>query len=181
MLVRLARVEADHGVDPGCIAARCHVEFGNELAMPGDAKNGDGVDPDLAAPVSPISTSSATRSGNARARWPQVLAAVSRQHMLPFMAEGAAQANEDGETIAACLARGVGKDVTDALRRYEALRLPRTARVQAATGNNKTRFRLPDRPEQIARDAEMAKGMTDWSLQSVTWLYGHDATQVGAS
>lgn len=101
--------------------------------------------------------------------------------MLPFMAQGAAQAIEDGETLAACLARGAGQDVTDALRCYEALRLPRTARVQAASGNNKTRFHLPDGPKQIARDAEMAKGMTDWSLQSVAWLYGHDPTQVGAS
>jgi salicylate hydroxylase len=98
--------------------------------------------------------------------------------MLPFMAQGAAQAIEDGVTLAACLAKGGGQDVIDALMLYESLRLPRTSRVQAASSNNKTRFHLPDGPEQVARDAEMAKGATDFSVHSVAWLYGHDASQV---
>jgi salicylate hydroxylase len=99
--------------------------------------------------------------------------------MLPFMAQGAAQAIEDGVTLAACLAKGRRQDVADALALYETLRLPRTARVQAASFNNKRRFHLPDGPEQVARDAEMAKGATDFSVHSVAWLYGHDASQVG--
>ena len=28
------------------------------------------------------------------------------------------------------------------------------------------------------RDAEMARGTTDWSLKAVAWLYGHDAGAV---
>jgi salicylate hydroxylase len=40
---------------------------------------------------------------------------------------------------------------------------------------NKTRFHLPDGPEQAARDAAMAAGGTDWSLQTIGWLYGYDA------
>jgi salicylate hydroxylase len=97
--------------------------------------------------------------------------------MLPFMAQGAAQAVEDGATLAACLAK-VGQDVPEALYRYERLRLPRTARVQALSANNKIRFHLRDGPEQVARDAEMAKSVTDWSLNNVAWLYGHDAGEV---
>ena len=99
--------------------------------------------------------------------------------MLPFMAQGAAQAIEDGATLAACLAKSGKKDVVHALRLYEAHRLPRTARVQALAANNKTRFHLSDGPEQVARDSEMSKSVTDFSLHSVAWLYGHDATQVG--
>jgi salicylate hydroxylase len=99
--------------------------------------------------------------------------------MLPFMAQGAAQAIEDGVTLAACLAKGGRQDVVDALTLYETLRLPRTSRVQAASSNNKRRFHLPDGPEQVARDAEMARGATDFSVHSVAWLYGHDASQVG--
>jgi salicylate hydroxylase len=95
--------------------------------------------------------------------------------MLPFMAQGAAQAIEDGATLAACLAESDGADAAAALRRYEQIRLPRTARVQGLAARNKVRFHLPDGPEQEARDAEMAKNVTDWSLQSVAWLYGHDA------
>jgi 2-polyprenyl-6-methoxyphenol hydroxylase-like FAD-dependent oxidoreductase len=98
--------------------------------------------------------------------------------MLPFMAQGAAQAIEDGATLAACLQ--TDRDVPDALRLYEALRLPRTARVQTMAANNKVRFHLPDGGEQAARDAEMAKNVTDWSLKNVAWLYGHDATRLDA-
>ena len=94
--------------------------------------------------------------------------------MLPFMAQGAAQAIEDGAALAACLAKG-SQDVPEALSDYERRRLPRTARVQAMSANNKVRFHLRDGPEQMARDAEMAKSVTDWSLSNVAWLYGHDA------
>jgi len=99
--------------------------------------------------------------------------------MLPFMTQGAAQAIEDGVALAACLAKRHRQDVANALTLYEAQRLPRTARVQAASANTKTRFHLPDGPEQVARDAEMARGATDFSVQGVAWLYGHDASQVG--
>jgi salicylate hydroxylase len=49
--------------------------------------------------------------------------------MLPFMAQGAAQAIEDGATLAACLSQTAAQNVPDSLRRYEALRLPRASRV----------------------------------------------------
>jgi len=92
--------------------------------------------------------------------------------MLPFMAQGSAQAIEDGATLAACLAEASGPE---ALLRYETLRLPRASRVQAMSAANKTRFHLTDGPEQEARDAQMATEATDWSIDAVAWLYGHDA------
>jgi salicylate hydroxylase len=94
--------------------------------------------------------------------------------MLPFMAQGASQAIEDGATLSACLANA-GQDVAESLRRYERLRLNRTARVQGLSAENKRRFHLPDGPAQRERDAELARGTTDWSLDAVRWLYGHDA------
>jgi salicylate hydroxylase len=99
--------------------------------------------------------------------------------MLPFMAQGAAQAIEDGATLAACLSHQ--RDVPVALRDYERLRAPRAARMQALSTENKTRFHLPDGPEQIARDATMAAGATDWSFKAVAWIYEYDAaTPAGA-
>jgi salicylate hydroxylase len=95
--------------------------------------------------------------------------------MLPFMAQGAAQAIEDCATLAACLDDG---DALGALRRYEALRRPRASRLQELSAANKIRFHLPDGPEQEARDAEMVRGATDWSLDAVAWLYGHDASLI---
>jgi salicylate hydroxylase len=97
--------------------------------------------------------------------------------MLPFMAQGAAQAIEDGAALAACLADA---DVCGALRRYETVRAPRVARIHAASAGNKTRFHLADGPEQQARDAQMAAGATDWSFSAVAWIYGHDAARLPA-
>jgi salicylate hydroxylase len=94
--------------------------------------------------------------------------------MLPFMAQGAAQAIEDGATLAAILMRG-GTQVPAALRAYEAARLPRTARIQALATASKIRFHLPDGPAQQERDAEMASDTADWSLKQSAWIYGHDA------
>jgi salicylate hydroxylase len=72
-----------------------------------------------------------------------------------------------------------GSDIPDALRRYERLRIPRTSRLQAMSANNKTRFHLPDGPEQRERDTRMAAGSTDWSFDNVAWIYQHDAGEVG--
>ena len=90
--------------------------------------------------------------------------------MLPFMAQGAAQGLEDGATLTACLERDA-PDVPAALRRYEALRLPRASRIQAMSTENKTRFHLPDGPEQRERDARMAGGSTDFARKAVEWIY----------
>ena len=98
--------------------------------------------------------------------------------MLPFMAQGAAQAIEDGATLTACLVGTSRADVPTALHRYEQLRLPRASRVQAMSAGNKTRFHLPDGPEQQERDAQMATGSTDFSKSAIAWIYEHDATSL---
>ena len=93
--------------------------------------------------------------------------------MYPFMGQGAAQAIEDGATLAACLAAG-GEAPVDALRRYETLRLPRVTRLQELSRANKTRFHLPDGAAQEQRDAEWARA-GDRSPESLRWLYAFDA------
>jgi salicylate hydroxylase len=100
--------------------------------------------------------------------------------MLPFMAQGAAQAVEDGATLTACLLRADGTDIPEALRLYEELRLPRASKIQGLSAANKIRFHLPDGPEQEERDAQMSSGSTDWSLKAVAWIYGHDAANIDA-
>jgi len=93
--------------------------------------------------------------------------------MLPFIAQGAAQAIEDGATLTACLSQ-TGPDVPGALGRHERLRLPRTSRLQALSAANKTRLHLPDGPQQQERDAQLATGSSDWSVGTVAWIYEHD-------
>ncbi|SHN46491.1 FAD-dependent monooxygenase [Cryptosporangium aurantiacum] len=96
--------------------------------------------------------------------------------MLPFMAQGAAQAIEDGAALAACL-RDIRSpaDVAGALTRYERVRLPRTSQLQAMSAGNKTRFHLPDGPDQEERDRQIADGSQAWSLNAQAWLYDYDA------
>ena len=95
--------------------------------------------------------------------------------MLPFMAQGAAQAIEDGATLAACLIQTGADGIPAALARYEALRLPRATRLQEMSRANKTRYHLPDGPEQQARDASLAvRG--DRTIPVIGWLYAHDAS-----
>jgi salicylate hydroxylase len=97
--------------------------------------------------------------------------------MYPFMGQGAAQAIEDGATLAACLVAAEGGDPAEALKRYEELRLPRVTRLQELSRANKTRFHMPDGPAQQARDAEWARmnnGAGDRSPGALRWLYAHD-------
>jgi salicylate hydroxylase len=91
--------------------------------------------------------------------------------MLPFFAQGAGQAIEDGAVLAGCL-RGVrAADVPAALRRYESLRIERATRVQRMSGERREHHHMDDGPEQVARDA----AMSSQDPASVNeWLYGHD-------
>jgi salicylate hydroxylase len=107
-------------------------------------------------------------------RWskgPVTLLGDACHPMLPYGAQGAAQAIEDAWALAACLRDD--HDVPVALARYEALRHERTARVQAISRGNATRFHLPDGPEQQARDAAIAVG--NGLSPDLDWLYGFDA------
>src|SRR5205814_4957509 len=92
--------------------------------------------------------------------------------MYPFMGQGAAQAIEDGATLAACFTEG-SEGPADALQRYERLRLPRVTRLQELSRANKLRFHMRDGPGQVARDAEWARA-ADRSPDALRWLYEHD-------
>ena len=55
---------------------------------------------------------------------------------LPFMAQGAAMAIEDGAVLARCVANASSGQIPIALRRYEDLRRARTTWIQATSGRN---------------------------------------------
>jgi salicylate hydroxylase len=92
--------------------------------------------------------------------------------MLPFFAQGAAQALEDAAVLAACLRGHGAAEVPQALRRYESLRLARASQVQRMSRGREVRNHLPDGAEQHQRDQELAHGEP---LRQSAWLYGHDA------
>jgi salicylate hydroxylase len=90
--------------------------------------------------------------------------------MLPFMAQGAAQAIEDGWVLADCLA-GLAGPVADRLRQYEELRNRRVQQIQAGSRSNSEVFQLPDGEQQRRRDRDMKAGY----MANLDWLYGYDA------
>jgi salicylate hydroxylase len=97
---------------------------------------------------------------------------------LPFLAQGAIMAMEDGVVLARSLEAFAG-DVPAALARYEALRLERTGRVVAGSAANTERFhnRLLADPAQalayMTREYPPDKGRTTYD-----WLFAYDAMTV---
>ncbi len=97
---------------------------------------------------------------------------------LPFLAQGAGMALEDGYLIARCLARYEG-DLPRALERYESLRLERTARIVRGSAANTKRFHNP-----ALAHAEGAAEYVDreWSEERVkeryNWLFEYDVDTV---
>ena len=91
--------------------------------------------------------------------------------MLPFFAQGAAQAIENAAVLAGCLRSADRDSVPGDLRRYESIRRPGTSRVQVMSRGREVRNHFPDGPEQQRRDAELANGDP---LRESAWLYGYD-------
>ncbi len=90
----------------------------------------------------------------------------SAHAMLPFLAQGANQAIEDAVALATVLEGAAAADVPGRLRRYDAVRLPRTGAVAMASKANADRLH-----------AEPATGELDGraALHDLRWLYAHDA------
>jgi salicylate hydroxylase len=91
--------------------------------------------------------------------------------MLPFFAQGAAQAVEDAAVLAGCLRGADRSSVAHALQRYEQIRRPRTTQVQIMSRGREVENHLPAGSEQEARDARLAHGQP---LLDNAWLYGYD-------
>eukprot|EP00808_Paulinella_micropora_P022502 g53497.t1 len=111
--------------------------------------------------------------------------------ILPFMAQGAAQAMEDAVTLTALLQEvdAYQAGLPAALEQYEAIRHPRASRIQAMSAALQQRLMiayamsaalqqrlmLPDGPQQEARDKDL-RLRKDWSTD-VHWIYSHDAAR----
>ncbi len=116
-------------------------------------------------------------------RWsdgPVTLLGDAAHPMLPFMAQGAAQAIEDAAVLAGCLDEG-RQEPAAALLRYEQLRMERTAKVQMAARRNAVVFHLPDGPEQQERDAGLSEASGDGAEHRNAWLFGYRVEDVMAT
>jgi salicylate hydroxylase len=98
--------------------------------------------------------------------------------MLPFLAQGAAMAIEDGFTIAKTLARR-SDDPETALADYESLRLARTARVQLGARERAKTMHLRSPVARFRRDVGFfIQGLRNPVMTShrAEWIFGHDVT-----
>ena len=97
--------------------------------------------------------------------------------MFPFFGQGAAQAMEDAAVLARCIADDAG-DPARALQRYDAVRLPRTTRIQEISHARSHVNHLPDGPEQEARDRAFSAADP---LLANGWIYEYDPDIASAS
>jgi salicylate hydroxylase len=100
---------------------------------------------------------------------------------LPFLAQGAVMALEDGIVLARCLAANA-EHPEAGLARYEALRLERTSRIVLGSAANAARFHNP----LLADPVEASRYVdAEWNEQRVReryeWLFSYDATAVDVS
>lgn len=89
-----------------------------------------------------------------------VLIGDAAHSMLPYLAQGAAIATEDGASLAECLSRATEAEaIPKALAIFHNIRKPRCETIQALSRTNGDIWHLPDGPEQNQRDQFMT-GMT---------------------
>lgn len=79
----------------------------------------------------------------------------SAHAMVPFQAQGAAQALMDAAALGDALAGATRAEIPAALTRYVHRRLPTATKVQASSANAGDIYHVPDGPEAKARNARM--------------------------
>ena len=107
--------------------------------------------------------------------------------MLPYLAQGANSALEDGAVLGALLQHVRRKSqLSHAVRVFEQLRKTRSEAIARETFLQRHQFHMPDGPEQVERDkifvAQLGKTEIEgklpsrWTCPEVQpWLYGYDA------
>lgn len=101
--------------------------------------------------------------------------------MMPYMAQGAAQATEDAATLQAALR--IHENLFEALKAYEKQRLPRAAYVAKNTRVLQEWLHLYDGPERARRDQLMKHDCKEnpvfWAYSKrKDWLFGYDAQEL---
>lgn len=96
---------------------------------------------------------------------------------LPFLAQGAVMALEDGFILARALAAET--DIAQALSRYEDARKERTRRIVQGAADNTKRFHNPELAHKEGASAYVDR---EWNEERVRqrydWLFTYDVTQV---
>ncbi|KEF55482.1 salicylate hydroxylase [Exophiala aquamarina CBS 119918] len=120
-----------------------------------------------------------------------VLIGDAAHAMVPYLAQGASMAIEDGAALAECLSRVRTKEqIPRYLQVFESIRKPRCERIQESSRLNGDMWHMADGPGQEARDKALKKDDFQEDLPSPDldgsnpnlwsdrgfqpWLFGHD-------
>lgn len=110
--------------------------------------------------------------------------------MVPYLAQGAATAIEDGAALAECVDRAKSVEmIPEVLSAFQEIRKPRCEIIQAGSRGNGNIWHMPDGAEQQQRDKHMmdelygkssrgsdVQNPNRWSDKSFQpWLFGYDA------
>ena len=96
---------------------------------------------------------------------------------LPFLAQGAVMAIEDGMVLARCLE--AYDDVEVALNRYQDVRLERTAKIVIGSAENTSRFHSQSLADPIKAEQYVDKEWLPKRVQErYDWLFNYDAMTV---
>jgi salicylate hydroxylase len=105
------------------------------------------------------------------------LAGDAAHPTLPMLGQGANMAIEDGMILARCFA--ADRDAESALRRYEAARLERTAKLVRGADEAAKRFHNPALADAAgARDYVTAEWSEARTKQRYDWIFSYDAVTV---
>jgi salicylate hydroxylase len=117
-------------------------------------------------------------------RWsdgPVTILGDAAHPMLPYLAQGACMAVEDGYALARLLAApGAAADIAGAFRTYEAIRLPRASRVQLGARARAPVNHVSTPLARLVRDMKFAwRRVFDRNGTSyqIDWVYAYDVTQ----
>jgi salicylate hydroxylase len=102
-------------------------------------------------------------------RGPITLTGDAAHPMLPFAAQGAAMAIEDAVVLASCMGASPD-DPTQGMRRYETLRIDRTARAQGAASRNGLHYHASG-VEAAVRNTALRVIGGKGVLRRYDWLY----------
>ena len=98
--------------------------------------------------------------------------------MVPMLAQGAVMAIEDGMVLARCV-KSFGTNIKDALKRYETLRMERTAKAINGSNENSDRFHNSQLGDpKVAEKYVNTEWKPDQVRERYDWLFTYDATSV---
>jgi salicylate hydroxylase len=118
-------------------------------------------------------------------RWSQGRATLlgdAAHAMLPYLAQGACMAIEDGYVLADAIAHAPD-DLTGALKRYEALRIPRARRTVLGSRFRAKENHLASPWQRLLRDTKIAlrdRFSSDKTAFRAAWLYDYDVAAAPA-